>query len=82
MCNPKLKKFKTVFASSFFTSKNDDGEPCVVIDGLDNVGYAFVKKDPKLMPVELPCDNYQPKGNMEDIHCKGDRTILKIYFWC
>lgn len=77
-CAPFLKKFKTILASSYYITENDRNESCLVIDGIDGIGYTFVIKEPNLIPIELPFDTHQPKGNAYKNNSEGNNTFQKV----
>ena len=82
-CDPIINKHRMISASSFFTVTDENGIMNIVIDGFDHIGYVFVIKEPKLIPIELPCDNYQqPMGNRNkttDNETEPNFTIVLYY---
>jgi hypothetical protein len=78
-CDPHLKKFRTIKASSYYVSENDKGEVCLVIDGLNEIGYTFVIKKPSFVPIELCCDQETPNLNTKKNYDKtptSDQNFL------
>jgi hypothetical protein len=73
-CKPLIHRHKVIPAASYFISIDGNGLTNIVIDGLDHIGYVFEVKEPKIVPVELPCDNYQPTGNTKNNNQEGNRT--------
>lgn len=50
-CEPMITKYVTIEASSFFVTKDEKGQDCLCIDGLNGTGYNFIKKKPNLVPL-------------------------------
>jgi len=73
-CNVEIKKWKNILASDIFTMKNDVGEKCALIYGLDGICYRVTKKKPDLIPITYPTEHPTIFDKNKNRH-RLDRTI-------
>lgn len=78
-CNPLIHKHKVIPATSYFTVVDANGITNVVIDGLDHIGYVFELKEPKIVPIDLPCDTINRQVTRRRSTDKGTAPKTDIF---
>lgn len=63
-CNVEINDWKTIYASNITTLKNDEGENCALVEGLNGTSYRIIEKLPNFVNFDPIDFTQQPRGNM------------------
>ena len=73
-CDVETNKSTDILASKILTMKNNVGENCTLIYGLDGICYRITEKLPNLLPTELTPHKINRQATVRRNNLEDNRT--------